>query len=42
MSAYIIVQMLGIVLAQALLSVADPYGFVLFIIPSILVLIFLR
>ena len=40
MSAHTIVQMLGIVLAKALLLVADPCGFVLFIIPSTLVLIF--
>lgn len=37
LSAYMIVQMLGIVAAQALLSVGDPVGFSLFIIPSVLV-----
>ena len=37
LSAYMIVQMLGIVLAQMLLLAADPSGFVLFIIPSVLV-----
>lgn len=37
LSAYMIVQMLGIVSAQALLLVADPSGFVLFVIPSVLV-----
>ena len=37
LSVYMIVQMLGIVIAQMLLLVADPSGFVLFIIPSVLV-----
>lgn len=37
LSLYMIVQMLGIVTAQALLIVADPGGFILFIIPSVLV-----
>lgn len=37
MSAYITVQMLGIILAQALLNVADPAGYDLFIIMSVLV-----
>ncbi len=37
LSLYMIVQTLGIVLAQALLLTADPSGFVLFVIPSILV-----
>ncbi|MDO5646583.1 MFS transporter [Paracoccus sp. (in: a-proteobacteria)] len=37
LSAYMIVQMGGIVLAQALLNVADPAGFMLFVIPSVLV-----
>lgn len=37
LSAYMIVQMLGIVSAQGLLLVADPSGFVLFVIPSVLV-----
>ncbi|UWR21019.1 MFS transporter [Sulfitobacter sp. S190] len=37
LSLYMIVQTLGIVLAQALLVTADPSGFVLFVIPSILV-----
>ncbi|NNK17421.1 MAG: MFS transporter, partial [Sulfitobacter sp.] len=34
---YMIVQTLGIVIAQALLLTADPSGFVLFVIPSVLV-----
>lgn len=37
LSAYMIVQMLGIIAAQALLSAGDPSGFALFIIPSVLV-----
>ncbi len=37
LSLYMIVQMIGIVSAQALLIVADPGGFILFIIPSVLV-----
>ncbi|MCZ4367229.1 MFS transporter [Sulfitobacter dubius] len=37
LSAYMIVQTLGIVIAQALLLTADPSGFVLFVIPSVLV-----
>lgn len=37
LSAYMIVQLLGIVIAQALLNVADPAGFLLFVIPSVLV-----
>lgn len=37
LSLYMIVQTLGIVTAQALLLVADPGGFVLFVIPSVLV-----
>jgi MFS family permease len=37
LSLYMIVQMLGIVLAQGLLLAADPSGFVLFVIPSVLV-----
>ena len=37
LSLYMIVQMLGIVSSQALLNVADPAGFVLFVIPSVLV-----
>lgn len=37
LSAYMIVQMLGIIASQALLSVGDPSGFALFIIPSVLV-----
>lgn len=37
LSLYMIVQMLGIVAAQALLNVADPAGYVLFVIPSVLV-----
>ncbi|MGR3434419.1 MAG: MFS transporter [Shimia sp.] len=37
LSLYMIVQMTGVVLAQGLLVVADPGGFILFVIPSILV-----
>lgn len=37
LSLYMIVQTLGIVASQALLLVADPSGFVLFVIPSVLV-----
>jgi MFS family permease len=37
LSLYMIVQMVGIVASQALLNVADPAGFVLFVIPSVLV-----
>lgn len=37
LSAYMIVQMLGIVASQGLLAAGDPFGFQLFIIPSVLV-----
>ena len=37
LSLYMIVQMAGIISSQALLNVHDPAGFVLFIIPSVLV-----
>lgn len=37
LSLYMIVQLLGIVVAQALLNVGDPAGYLLFIIPSVLV-----
>ena len=37
LSLYMIVQMAGIVAAQGLLLVGDPSGFILFIIPSVLV-----
>ncbi|WP_272006430.1 MFS transporter [Roseovarius sp. ZX-A-9] len=37
LSLYMIVQMIGIVSAQGLMVVADPGGFVLFIIPSVLI-----
>lgn len=37
LSLYMIVQMSGIIAAQGLLNVADPAGFVLFVIPSVLV-----
>ena len=37
LSAYMIVQLLGIVVAQLLLNTADPAGFLLFVIPSVLV-----
>ncbi|WP_126975951.1 MFS transporter [Frigidibacter oleivorans] len=37
LSAYMIVQMIGIIAAQALLNVGDPSGYLLFILPSVLV-----
>lgn len=37
MSIYLIVQMIGIIAAQFILNLADPGGFLLFIIPSVLV-----
>ncbi|MFV2003266.1 MAG: MFS transporter [Paracoccaceae bacterium] len=37
LSVYMIVQMLGVVSAQGLLVLGDPSGFVLFVIPSVLV-----
>jgi MFS family permease len=37
LSLYMIVQMVGIVSSQALLNIGDPGGFVLFVIPSVLV-----
>lgn len=37
LAAYVIVQLLGIVAAQAMLNVGDPGGYLLFIIPSVLV-----
>ncbi|MBC7737324.1 MAG: MFS transporter, partial [Candidatus Saccharibacteria bacterium] len=37
LSAYMIVQMLGIIASQGLLAVGDPTGYGLFIIPSVLV-----
>ena len=37
LSLYLIVQMVGIIAAQALLNAGDPSGYILFIIPSILV-----
>ena len=37
LSLYMIVQMMGIVAGQGLLNVADPAGYILFIIPSVLV-----
>ncbi|MEL6205271.1 MAG: MFS transporter [Pseudomonadota bacterium] len=37
LSAYMIVQMLGIVTAQAIFAFGDPSGFILFIVPSVLV-----
>ena len=37
LSAYMIVQMLGIIACQVLLSLPDPSGFALFILPSVLV-----
>lgn len=37
MSAYFIMQMLGLVIGQLLLNVSDPAGWMLFVIPSVLV-----
>lgn len=37
LSIYVVVQMAGIVSAQAIVSMGDPAGYVMFIIPSILV-----
>lgn len=37
LSAYMVVQMFGIVAAQGLLALGDPSGFILFIVPSVLV-----
>ncbi len=37
LSAYMIVQMIGIISGQALMNVGDPAGYLLFIIPSVLV-----
>ncbi|SOC14663.1 MFS transporter [Rhodobacter maris] len=37
LSAYMIVQMIGIISGQALMNVADPAGYLLFVIPSVLV-----
>lgn len=37
LSAYMIVQMIGIIASQGLLNAGDPSGFLLFIIPSVLV-----
>jgi MFS family permease len=37
LSAYMIVQMIGIVASQVLLNLPDPTGFALFILPSVLV-----
>ena len=37
LSLYMIVQMGGIIASQSLLNVADPAGFILFVIPSVLV-----
>ncbi|WP_372893056.1 MFS transporter [Rhodosalinus sp.] len=37
LAIYVLVQMIGLILGQALLVVADPSGFVLFVIPAVLV-----
>lgn len=37
LSLYVVMQMVGIVSAQGLMLVADPGGFILFIIPSVLI-----
>lgn len=37
LSLYLIVQMVGIIAAQGLIALGDPSGFILFIVPSVLV-----
>lgn len=37
LSAYMIAQMIGIIASQAMMNVADPAGYLLFVIPSVLV-----
>ena len=37
LSAYMMMQMLGIILSQVLMNVGDPGGWILFVIPSVLV-----
>lgn len=37
LSLYLIVQMIGIIAAQGLVALGDPTGFILFIVPSVLV-----
>ena len=37
LSIYVLVQMLGIIAAQGILAMGDPSGFVLFVIPSVLI-----
>ncbi|MEM5477080.1 MFS transporter [Pacificibacter sp. AS14] len=37
LSAYMIVQTIGMVIAQGILSIGDPSGYILFIVPSVLV-----
>jgi len=37
LSVYMVIQMVGIVISQALLNIADPAGYVLLVIPSVLV-----
>jgi len=37
LSLYIVVQMIGVISAQAFLTFGDPSGFILFIVPSVLV-----
>jgi len=37
LSAYMIVQMIGIIASQALINAGDPSGYLLFVIPSVLV-----
>ncbi|MGO4910085.1 MFS transporter [Pseudorhodobacter sp. W20_MBD10_FR17] len=37
LSLYLIVQMIGIIAAQGLLNLGDPSGYILFVIPSVLV-----
>ena len=37
LSLYVIVQMIGLITAQAIMVTADPSGYVLFVIPSVLV-----
>lgn len=37
LSIYVVIQMIGLVAAQGLLTAGDPTGFILFIVPSVLV-----
>lgn len=37
LSLYVVVQMIGVMTAQGLIAIGDPSGFILFVIPSVLV-----